>query len=176
VLERLPEPEAPPQLARSVLAKLAAQRAPRRPVAKPVAPIRPAIPAPSRSLTARRILIAATILVAVGTGAWLWSSRVRPANSSSGDRDVVDSTPVAPAPLVPQPSNEPRQIENALEDPPEDLLASLEMLESWELLTDDRIEAELIALEGLDALLIETAEAAESDSRPQPVPGTPTKG
>ncbi|MCC7010935.1 MAG: hypothetical protein IT454_00120 [Planctomycetes bacterium] len=109
------------------------------------------------TLQRRRILIAATILLAFGAGTWIWSLvRQGPQRVPSTSADsLVDSTPIQPR------TSEPRALEApyldgtrpSLEEPPDELLASLDLLESWDLLTDDSIEAELV-LEGYEALLL----------------------
>jgi hypothetical protein len=51
----------------------------------------------------------------------------------------------------------------ATEEPPEALLAALDLLESWELVTDDSLDAQLNTLDSFDELLL----LIDADTREQ---------
>lgn len=101
----------------------------------------------ARRAPARRRLalqLAAALLVALGLGAG-WRALRAPAGSM----------PKAPDPLV----------ENA---PPQELLEALDLLESWDLLTDPALEVALSGLDEADELLLEIER--------EPQTGEPSKG
>lgn len=103
----------------------------------------------ARRAPARRRLalqVAAALLVALGLGAGWRALRAPPG-----------TTPKAPDPLV----------ENA---PPQELLEALDLLESWDLLTDPALEVALSGIDEADEILLEN----EGDRDPQPV--EPSKG
>jgi hypothetical protein len=85
--------------------------------------------------------------------------------------------PVADAPTVtaPTPARPP-----ASDEPSPELLASLDLLESWELVAGDDIDVQLNALNSMDELLlsIDADTNASTDQQPEPKPSesSPTKG
>lgn len=167
------QPQVPAELPRRILARLAFARGPGAPrrIQHPTS-----VPRHAAAAAPRRLQLAAAALVAIGAGAWLLSGLFRgPQGAQPGDAKL------AAGPQAPSPAVAPRELtleklrEQTLDEPPEDLLASLDLLESWELLTDDSVEAELLSLEDFDALLIGVSD--ELESAPQPVtPEEPKKG
>jgi hypothetical protein len=142
LLTAVPEPAAPAGLAARVLAGLAEQRPASRAPGK-AAPVR-------RDLRpARRIAVAAALLVGVGAAAWLARERLVPRPDGPEDARVVAGRPAAPA------------ADELIETPSEELLASLDLLESWDLLVDAGVEADVNALGPVDELLL----GLETDGR-----------
>jgi hypothetical protein len=144
LLARLPEPQVPADLSRRTLARLALARRPH--------------PAAPRTATPRRLALAAAALVTLALGAWLLGRD--PRRDGASDIDLAQG----PAPRVPQVA--PR--ERVLDEPPADLLASLDLLESWELVVDDSVEADVLALDGFDALLLDVADELDAEAPAQP--------
>lgn len=163
LLERVPAPVAPAGLTARVLSRLASER-PSLVVRAARAHLRVVRAAPRR----RRILIAASILTAVGLGAWAWSEVGGRALDPRTDDGLVDRDP-APGGVTPQ-SSPP----SLLDEPPADLLASLDLLESWEFVTDDSLETELV-LEGYDVLLFD-GDAVEGEPEATTQPEQPRNG
>lgn len=149
LLARLPEPQVPADLSRRTLARLALARRPLLATPRPAAP-RPAAP--------RRLALAAAALVTLALGAWLLGRD--PGQDGASDIDLAQG----PAPRVPEVA--PR--ERVLDEPPADLLASLDLLESWELVVDDSVEADVLALDGFDALLLDVADELDVEAPAQP--------
>jgi hypothetical protein len=163
LLARVPAEPAPADLARRVLARVRDERGRSRPVVRQPS----LVIAPRTSPRLRRALLAASIVVAVGASFALWLALHR---APASDRDVVrgDETPT---PLE-------RPQEPSLGSPPDDLLASLDLLESWELVTDDSLELDLTTSEDFDALLmgLEAQDAAAETAPVVPKPQVPKKG
>ncbi|MBM3989975.1 MAG: hypothetical protein FJ298_03095 [Planctomycetes bacterium] len=138
LLARLPQPHVPADLSRRTLSRLSLARRTRR--ASP-----------------RRLALAAAALVVLAVGAWtlLRSSRREP----DDNLDLVRG----PAPR----SNVVAPRERVLDEPPADLLASLDLLESWDFVVDDSIEADVLALDAFDALLLDVADELEAESPSQ---------
>lgn len=163
LLERVPAPDVPADLAERTLAKLALAR--RRPAATP----------------ARRVWLAsAAAAVLVAGGAWAWRAWWR------GD-ERIELPPIAePTPTVPEGDRAPNAPRVAPESAPkralgnqadpfatpsDELLASLSVLESWELLNSENVDVMLSNLDAKDELLLELAselagEADESTETP----------
>ncbi len=179
LLERVPDEQAPAELSRRVLAALQAERARRSavdehspqvaasparassPAARPLRAVAntragaahslpSARPARNASNSAwRSPLLAASIALAIGAAVWLRFA-------------LGSASPDDPAPFVARP-DEPRTLPNGtaplapptdtIDEPPDDLLASLDLLESWELVTDGSLESELTTTADFDALL-----------------------
>ena len=108
--------------------------------------------------TLRRVGLAASIALAIGASAWLWVAS-GPSSSPEGGLAAADG---GVQPLVATGEGAASPAATPAE-PPDDLLASLDLLESWELVTDDSLEAELTTAEDFDALLLglQAQEAAD---------------
>ena len=170
VLNRLPKPEVPADLAESTLTRLALARR-QNVVAKPAGVIRkPAAKrmpeAPVRRGAPRRLAFAAAALVTIGVGAWLLGRAAFTPPADDADPAVAHGT----SPQPPNPSVAPR--ERSLDEPPADLLASLDLLESWDLVLDDSVETDVLSLGAYDALLLEVGDQLEST----PTDDTPRQG
>jgi hypothetical protein len=124
----------------------------------------------------RPLLAAAAVLVLAGGVVWLWTRNSKPNTAPSGverdfaSRDGAKSDAVvrvdapraqqvaAPraseveAPLEAPKSADVQGAPLDLTEPDAELLAQLELLESWELLTDESLDFELVGIDG-DALL-----------------------
>lgn len=165
LLERIAVPRTPVGLAARVLARLERERA--RPIAHSAEPAVAAQPRRARRMTV--YALAASLAVALGVAAWLRWDHERAAPS---DRQVASTD--APVPSVAPSSNE----------PPQELLASLELLESWDLVTDDSLDARLNALDSFDEMLLSIdadSGAASGETRDDPAtppaqPQPPSKG
>jgi len=129
----------------------------------------------STAPTLRRVLIAASILTAAGATAWVWSTRGSTVTPTEIAIDAPlltvpeDAAVVEPAPRValndverralpaqpePTPGPGPERTARTLDEPPDELLASLDLLESWDILTDDSVEADVNAFDVFDELLL----------------------
>jgi len=139
LLARLPEPQVPADLSRRTLARLALARRTRR-----AAP--------------RRLALAAAALVVLGLGAWMLARNAR--------QDTASDVELARGPAPRAPAVAPR--ERVLDEPPADLLASLDLLESWDLVVDDSVEADVLALDAFDALLLDVADELDGATPSQP--------
>lgn len=104
-------------------------------------PVDVAPPGAGRLLSMGAFLKLAAAAALVLGGLFGWRSLQRPAGEGAGE-DLAGLSKV--------------------EAPPADLLESLEVLESWELLTDESLDATLSSLDAVDVLLIEL----ESDRDP----------
>lgn len=141
VLARLPAPEVPEELARRTLARLALARRPRR-ASQP------------------RLALAAAALLALGIGAWLLTRGVA-VDENTAPEMASGPTPRAPA-VAPR--------ERVLDEPPADLLASLDLLESWDLVVEDSVEADVLALDAFDALLLDVVDELGDEPRTDAAP------
>jgi len=187
LLERVDAPRVPARLAAQILAGLESKRervAPRalRPVRVAHAKTVAAKPIPTRPAARRWVYaLAASLAIACGIAAWMLSS---------ARHDVVDGPDVAmPSPMTspgvaPSPSKagSPEKAP-ALPDanePPQELLASLDLLESWDLVTDDSLDARLNTLDNFDELLlsIDADSSATDNNQNDATPSTepPSKG
>ena len=117
LLEAVPEPEVPAGLARDVLAGLAAER-------------RPTLRLVRGGGRARLVRIAAATLLVLGAG-WL-AIELTDEDTPEPAPVVADGTPGAPA---------------TADEPSEELLANLDVLESWDLVTHDDLDVLLASLE-----------------------------
>lgn len=129
LLERVPAPAAPAGLAARVLAGLEDERAPASVRTPPLPPFHWR----ERSWSPLAPLAAAAALALFGWVAWLrfGGSAVRPADGSPEARAERDAEPSV------------------------ELLASLELLEAWDLVAEDDPELALAELDELDLLLLE---------------------
>lgn len=170
VLHRLPKPQAPADLAERTLTRLALAR--RQQVAaksvsvtrKPAANLPQETPA--RRIAPRRLALAAAALVAVGVGAWLLGRTA----FTPPVEDVDPAVAQGAQPSRSNPSVAPR--ERVIDEPPADLLASLDLLESWDLVLDDSVETDVLSLGAYDALLLEVGDQLEAE----PVGESPRDG
>lgn len=165
LLDQWSEPEIPADLGRRTLARLALARRAATGAAASIAGSNttskhargtrrapPARPSASRG----RLVLAAAALVTVALGAWLFRRADEPS--------IPVDSPLANAPRPPVAPVAPR--ERLLDEPPADLLASLDLLESWELVVDDSVESDMIALEAFDVLLLDVADELEAEPAP----------
>ncbi len=199
LLERVPAPSTPPGLPQRVLQALAPHRERVERVARNVA-ARSAAPAPRpapRPFVSRPLLAAAAVLALVGGAAWLWSRTARPVDSPSEvegpfvRRSGTSSDAVARVdpPNAPKVATRPEDSHDAperrgdpieplgLTEPDAELLAQLELLESWDLLTDESLDFELVGIDedtllglttSIGALEGDASNGSESpDSTPQ---------
>lgn len=170
LLERVPAPVPPADLAARVLATARFER--ERQAARPAN-------APTNTSVApriRRFALAAGLALALGlTSLWLATrserasdelAQAEPAtrrDSSPGESRLVDAT----------------RTESARDEPSPELLAALDLLESWELVASDDLDVQLNALDSLDELLLSTlslSTGAESDAGDAAAETTPKKG
>jgi hypothetical protein len=143
LLEVLPEPRPPADLARRLIARLEPARRPAR--------------APLGRTYRRAALLAASLALALGAGWWWIASR--------GPADAVPRRGAS----VAQPGSTPRDGLEDRETPSDELLASLELLENWELLTADDLDVLLAAsFDTLDEVLLDVdQDSGESEPAPK---------
>ena len=177
LLASLPEPRLPSALAERVLARLEGVRADERlelllaRVPAPEPPADLAARMQQRLAAARRVrerrftpalrAIAAGLLIAGAAGAWwLFFGRRGAPPIQLGPPEVVHSP--ATGPEVPAPDPE--------------MLAALELLESWDVVTDDDLDFLLSSIPETDEALLESgAGATESPEAPQVGDETPRR-
>jgi hypothetical protein len=153
VLNRLPKPQPPEDLAERTLTRLALARR-QHVAAQPELATRARSIHPSQRRSSR-LALAAAALVAIGFGAWLLGRAAFAPQVDDVDPSVAqgrESTGPAVAPR-----------ERVIDEPPADLLASLDLLESWDLVLDDSVETDVLSLGAYDALLLEVADQIESE-------------
>ena len=167
-LDRLLDGQPDPRVPRSLASDLLARLEPHRERVAPSKPLRvhdsdsPPVRRPMRWLPPVAVAAAALVLVAF----WrLWSSDERQPTEPPGivrapessEREAPRRVSDDPEPGPPAPSGA---------DPvDEELLASLDLLEDWELLTDDELDLLLSSLDPWDEALLEMeAEARELDA------------
>jgi len=165
LLENLPRPGVPVGLEKRVLARLQlARRGPARVASRAAAPV-------SRTSYALRIAAGFAVFSLAGWALWsAMSSEVAPTNLPP-----IASGPQPAAPVMP---DEPRVEPPGLSQPDEQLLASLEIIEAWDLLDgSEGLDAALATLDSFDEYLLEF-EAAAAGNEATPVdedPAAPTK-
>lgn len=164
VLNCAPVPEVPAKLGQHVLAKLRfeRERTTRRPVAA-----RPHADAPRSSRT-RVLALAAALAVALGVAAWWFATRPSPI-----EREVAnapsESPRIAPSPVAVG--------EASSDEPSAELLAALDLLESWDVVASEDLDVQLNALDALDELLLSSdVEASASEPAPNASESSPSKG
>jgi hypothetical protein len=145
LLERVDAPRTPVGLAARMLARLDGERA------------RPMVAAqPRRSRRVSMYALAASLVIALGVAAWLrWVHEP----TAPSDRNVASTETAAPS------------VAPSANEPPQELLASLELLESWDLVTDDSLDARLNALDSFDEMLLSIdadSSAASGETRDDP--------
>lgn len=181
LLERVPPPQIPSELAPRTLRSLAPERAP-APVLAPKhasrAPARPHGPRPTiahseRWRVARPLLGAAAVAVLLAGAAWIWSVRRERAQSEFAPNGAGPQVAEQGAPSVlphaqPERSNSPertpaRPVESfdALE-PDAELLAQLDLLEAWDLITDEQLDLEAVGIDEHTLLGLSVQEDLES--------------
>lgn len=135
LLDRVPAPAVPAGLADRLLRGIEAHRRRPRPT---LVSARPTV-----------IAAAAALLIALGTATWLsWAHW--PAGGLDGPSGGQETAGTEPSrPLAPQSPGE------MLGEPSDELLASLDLLESWDLLTGDDLELALASLDPVDQVLLE---------------------
>ncbi len=140
LLERVPAPSVPVGLADRVLRKLE----PRRRRARPRLLTRPALRAAGA--------LAAAVLIAVAYGTWfsgIWWPVIQEYHGPPADVEIAAAEEPPVDPPV-EPGAEP-------EWPPDELLASLDLLESWDLLSADDLDLALASLDAVDEVLLDFA-------------------
>ncbi|MCE9592667.1 MAG: hypothetical protein K8S98_00600 [Planctomycetes bacterium] len=160
LLERVPAPALPAELAGRTLAKLALAR--RREAAR---------------WSPRTWLTTAAAAALVLGGAWVWRFHVR-STATDESKSIVENEP----PNTPK-NEAPKQVQRnvasrgeLLDAPSDEFLASLPVLESWDLLNSPNIDVMLSNLDARDELLLElTSELDEpADESPRDSLGAPT--
>ncbi|HVS10490.1 MAG TPA: hypothetical protein VMS76_11495 [Planctomycetota bacterium] len=143
LLQQLPAPRPPADLARRLIARLEPARRPAH--------------APLGRSWSRAALLAASLALALGAG-WWWIAGGGPA----------DALPRGGAGVA-QPESSPRDVPEERETPSDELLASLELLENWDLLTADDLDVLLAAsFDTLDEVLLDVdQDSGESEPAPK---------
>lgn len=182
LLERVPAVQVPVGLDRRVLARLELARRSAKPRTQRATPIRKiSSKADTRQDPRRLALRIAAGFALVSLAAWgAWSLRRALLEEPSISHDLVLDPP--PNTLTPQvaviPPTEPATIVEmpttpAAIQPNDELLASLEMFEAWDLLsTSDGVDASLSTLDSLDEYLLDF-DSASSTGVGASVPATP---
>lgn len=190
LLARVPAPRARHGLSQRVLSALAPHREHVEIVARQVpAPLAARGPRPTpRPRLSRPLLAAAAVLVLVGGGAWLWSRAAKPIGSPTDvegpfvHRGGTNSDAVVRVdpPEAPKRDVEPLEDREPLDltEPDAELLAQLELLESWDLLTDESLDFELVGIDEDTLLGLTTSTGGlESDaSNGDETPDSPQAG
>ncbi len=102
--------------------------------------------------------LAAAALIVLGAGAWLAVKYLRRANVATGD-EIANSQPTKAADVA---------------APSPELLASMPVLESWDLLQNDDVDLLLSGVDTKDEMLLELSNDLGSDD--SAAPSTPKKG
>lgn len=163
LLERWPAQPAPAGFERRILARLALARR-GQPVGSQATP-RQAAPVKRSAGLQMPVRIAAAVLL-VGLAGWgAWSLRRSLSQGPGtpepligpliGGRDSSDEQTPQPLP-IPAPQAQNMKPEVALSEPDDQLLASLDVLEAWDLLASaDGVDASLATLDSLDEYLLD---------------------
>lgn len=162
LLERMPRPSVPVGLEKRVLAHLQlARRGPAKVASRAAAPA-------ARASYALRIAAGFAVFALAGWALWsAMSSEVAPTNPPEIAHNAQPDGPDAPV-IEPPP----------LSQPDEQLLASLELIEAWDLLDgSEGLDAALATLDSFDEYLLEfEAAAAGSEATPaDDAPAAPQK-
>lgn len=145
LLDRVPAPEPPEELTDRVLRGLETHRERRRPTALPHTAEPVGAPLGRRPAGVwPRVLAAAAALAVFGWAAWMIragrSEHVGPTDPDGTVVAVVDENP---------------PVDPVDEEVPTELLASLDLLESWDVLAEDDLDLALAALDEVDLLILE---------------------
>jgi len=183
LLERVPQPQIPGDLASRTLRSLDSERAPKpvlvsRRASRAAARehgLRSLTPQPERWRFARPLLAAAAVAVLLAGAAWIWSvRRARTegdfAPSGAGPQFAERSAPNAQTQSQPESSNAPERAPaqpveslDALE-PDAELLAQLELLEAWDLVTDEQLDLEAVGIDEHTLLGLSVQDTVDSAS------------
>lgn len=184
LLERVPVPRAPAALSKRLLLRLAPKRA--LPQPRKVASL-----AASGSRWHQRTLVrlAAAVVIAGGAGWCLWQA-LSPKPARSDVDNFVDATKDTPPNNTAPDRSAQSVVPNATPDSlapktmrtaDDELLARLDLLESWDLLSDDDLDVLLSSLDPVDEVLLEyksdaggsSSDAAAPSDPPSTAPTTP---
>jgi hypothetical protein len=182
LLERVPAPQTPAALSQRLLLRLAAKRA--LPEPRKVASL-----AASGSRWHQRTLVrlAAAVVIAGGAGWGLWQV-LSPKPARNDADNFVDSTKDTPPNNTPQDSGAHDRSAQSVAPPnatpdslvpktmrtaDDELLARLDLLESWDLLSDDDLDVLLSSLDPVDEVLLEYKADATSNSNDAAAPAEP---
>lgn len=169
LLERVPAPRPPADLAARVLAKARFQRAREQPAAQ-----RPSVRIAPRL---RRFALVAGLALALGLIALRLATRTERAQEELALLDpVTPAEPVTPADSV-APMHAPRTetvTDPARDEPSQELLAALDLLESWELVASEDLDVQLNALDSMDELFLSIE--ADPDASDDAAENAPKKG
>ena len=158
LLDSLPEPAPPRDLARTVLRGLEPQRLAPHPVRR-VRPARPVLFRGFDRTSAPAVLAAAAALLAVA-GAYFWwpaAPERRLGSEDEGPVALLDEPRAGErAEVVPTALESGDADASVSAQPDDEFLASLELLEDWELLIGDDVDLLLATLAAPDELLLQT--------------------
>ena len=142
--------------------------------AKIVATVGPASASPERWRVARPLLAAAAVALLLAGAAWIWSVRreraegefapsgAGPQVAERGASNPQDQSPAQPQPeRSNSPERAPAQSLDALE-PDAELLAQLELLEAWDLITDEQLDLEAVGIDEQTLLGLSVQDDPES--------------
>lgn len=139
--------------------------------------LRPVAASPERWRVARPLLAAAAVAVLLAGAAWLWSVRRERAQGefapSGAGPQVAErsaSDPQGQSPAQPQsersnsPERAPAQPVESLDalEPDAELLAQLELLEAWDLITDEQLDLEAVGIDEHTLLGLSVQDDVES--------------
>jgi len=193
LLDRVPQPKLPSDLAPRTLAALASERVPTPARARvaggasrsaaPERRLRPFAAKTERWRVARPLLAAAAVAVLLAGAAWLWSVRRERADGElmpNGAGAQVAERSASDAQTQPRPdgSNSPERAPaqpveslDALE-PDAELLAQLDLLEAWDLITDEQLDLEAVGIDEHTLLGLSVQEDLDSAPSDSSVPGS----
>lgn len=199
LLERVPTPQIPSDLAPRTLRALAAERAPApasavRRNSRSAAlehGLRPHGAESERWRAARPLLAAAAVAVLLAGAAWLWSVRRERAEGELtpggagpqvAERSASDPQNPSPAQLRSQGSDAPERattppVESPVEsldalEPDAELLAQLDLLEAWDLITDEQLDLEAVGIDEHTLLGLSVQEDLDSAAPGSSAPGS----
>jgi hypothetical protein len=136
--------------------------------------LHPASASPERWRVARPLLAAAAVALLLAGAAWIWSVRreraegefapsgAGPQVAERGASNPQDQSPAQPQPeRSNSPERAPAQSLDALE-PDAELLAQLELLEAWDLITDEQLDLEAVGIDEQTLLGLSVQDDPES--------------